>query len=84
MEVPRLGVELDVQLLVHATATATAMRDPSCSCDLCHSLWQCQIPDPLTEVRDQTLILMDTSQIRFPCATMGTPLNLIFCLRDVL
>ena len=34
---------------------------------------QCEIPDPLIEARDQTCILMDTSQIRFPCTTMGTP-----------
>ena len=42
MEVPRLGVELELQLLNSATATATL--DPSCISDLRHSLWA--IPDP--------------------------------------
>ena len=34
--------------------------------------------DRLSKVRDRTHILMDTSWIRFCCATMGTPLILIF------
>ena len=41
MEVPGLGVELELQLLAYAKATAT--QDLSCFCDLCCSLWQCQI-----------------------------------------
>jgi len=32
-------------------------------CNLHHSLWQCQIPNPLSEVRDQTCVLMDASQV---------------------
>ena len=71
MEVPRLGVESELQLLAYATATAT--QDPSYICDLHHILRQCQIPYPLSEARDQTCILMDTSRIHFCCATMGTP-----------
>ena len=35
MEVPRLGVSLELQLLDYATATATC--DPSCVCNLHHS-----------------------------------------------
>ena len=35
MEVPRLGVESELQQLASATATAT--QDPSCVCDLHHS-----------------------------------------------
>ena len=35
MEVPRLGVESELQL--PAYITATAMPDPSCVCDLHHS-----------------------------------------------
>ena len=31
------------------------------------------MPDPLSEARDQTFILMDTSQVRYPWTTMGTP-----------
>ena len=41
MEVLRLGVELELQLLAYATATAT--WDLSCVCDLYHSSWQCWI-----------------------------------------
>ena len=52
MEVPRLGVELALQL--PACTTATATPDPNCICDLCRSLWQCQILNPLSEARDQT------------------------------
>jgi len=68
MEIPRLGVESELQLLAYATATAT--RDPSHICD--HSSWQCWIPNPLSKTRDQTHILMDTSGIHFHCTTMGT------------
>ena len=48
MEVPRLGVELELQ--VPAYTTATAMRDPSRICDLRCSLWQCWVFKPLSEV----------------------------------
>ena len=41
--------------------TATATWDPSLICDLYHSSQQCQILNPLSEARDQTLILMDPS-----------------------
>ena len=71
MEVPRLGVQMELQLLAYTTATAT--RDPSCICDIHHSSQQRQIPDPLSEARDQTHILMGTSWIRFHCATTGFP-----------
>ena len=59
MEVPRLGVQSELYPL--ATATATAMWDPSHVCDLHHSSQQRQIPNPLSEARDQTHILMDPS-----------------------
>ena len=45
MEVPRLGVSSELQLLAYATATAT--RDLSCICDLHPSSWQRQILNPL-------------------------------------
>ena len=61
MKVPRLGVELEQQLLVYATDTA--MRDPSQVYNQYYSSWQCWILNPVNEARDQTLILMDTSQI---------------------
>ena len=61
MEVPRLGVELELQL--PAYAIATAMPDLSCVCDLHHSSQQHRILNLLSEVRDRTRILMDTSQV---------------------
>ena len=71
MEVPRLGVKSELQLPAYSTATAT--QDPSPICDLRHSSWQHWIQNPQTGTRDQTHIFMDTSQICFCCATMGTP-----------
>ena len=44
MEVPRPGVELELQLLAYATATL----DPSCIYELHCSLQQCQILNPLS------------------------------------
>ena len=35
-----------------------------CICDLHHSSWQRWILNPLNEARDQTGVLMDTSQVR--------------------
>ena len=61
VEVPRLGVQSELQLLAYATATAT--RDPSHICNLHHSSWRCWILNPLSEVRDRTCILMDGSQV---------------------
>ena len=42
-------------------------------CDLHHSSLQRQIPNPLSEARDQTRNLMVPSRIRFRCAMIGTP-----------
>ena len=50
MEVPRLGVESELQL--PAYTTAVAMPDLRWGCDLHHSLWQHWILNPLTEARD--------------------------------
>ena len=41
-----------------AYATATGMPDPSCICDLRHSLKKSCILNPLSMARDQTCILM--------------------------
>ena len=68
MEVPRLRVQLELQL--SASTTATAMQDPSCICNLHRSSGQ--ILNPLSKARDRTCVLMDTSQILFHCATTGT------------
>ena len=53
MEVPRLGVELELQLLDYTPGTAT--QDPSHICDLPHSSQQCQILNPMSKARDQNL-----------------------------
>ena len=50
MEVPRLGVESELQL--PAYTTATTIQDPSHIFDLHYSLQQRRIPDPLREARD--------------------------------
>ena len=70
MEVPRLGVKLELQLLGYATDIAA--RDLS-RVHLYHSSLQCLILNPLSKARDGTRVLMDTSRICFCCATMGTP-----------
>ena len=70
MDVPRLGVESELWL--QACTTATATPDPSHIWDLHHTSQQCQILNPLIKARDRTCVLMDTSQIRFRWATMGT------------
>ena len=61
MEVPRLGVDLELQLLAYATAIA--MGDPSHVCDLHHSSRQHRIFNSMSEARDRTCILMDPSQV---------------------
>ena len=61
MEVPGRGVESELQLLACTTTTATL--DLSCICDLCCSLWQHRILNPMSKARDQTCILMDTSWV---------------------
>ena len=59
MEVPRLGVKLDLQPPAYATATGT--QDLSLVCKLYCSSQQRQILNPLSRAGDQTLLLMDTS-----------------------
>ena len=61
MDIPRLGGKSELQL--PAYTTATAMLDLSNICDLHHSSWQHQIPNPLSKDRDQTCILMDTRKV---------------------
>ena len=66
-EVPRLGVELELQLPAYTTATAT--RDPSCICK------PHRILNPPSEARDGTRVLMAPTQICFRCARAGAPSN---------
>ena len=68
MEVPRLGVESELQLPAYITAT----QDLSCICDLHHNSRQCQIFSPLSKARDPTCILMHPSWVHYHCATLGT------------
>ena len=53
-------------------ATATATRDLSHVFDLHHSSRQCQLPSPLSNARNQTHILLDSSWICFRYAMKGT------------
>ena len=71
MEVPRLGVQSELLLSSYTTATATP--DPRHICNLHHSSQQRQILNPMSKARDQTCKLVVPGQIRFCCATMGTP-----------
>ena len=80
MEVPRLGVQSELQLL--AFTTATAMQDLSHVCDLHHRSQQHKILNPLSEARDQTCNLMVPGRICFHCATKGTPLAEICVIKD--
>ena len=69
MEVPRLGAERELQ--PPAYITATAVRDLSHVCHLHHSLPHPWSFNPLNEARDQTHILMTTSQVLNPPSHNG-------------
>ena len=71
MEIPRLGVESELQLPAYSIATAT--QDLNCICNLHHSWLQHRIFKPLNKARDWTQTLMDTSQVHYHWAMMGTP-----------
>ena len=72
MEVPRLGVESELQLPVYTTATATWGLSRICS--LRHGSWQHRILNWLSEARDWNCILMDPSRVHDHWATKGTPI----------
>ena len=63
MEIPGLGVDLELQLLAYTTATATAMQDLNQVSHLHHSSQQRRILNPLSEARDRTCNLMVPSRI---------------------
>ena len=82
MEVPRLGVESELKLLVYTIAIATG--DLSLGFELHYSSGQQQILSPRSKARDGTLILMDTSLVSFPLSQdknsiFITALNVIVC-----
>ena len=70
-EVPRLGVELELQLLPYTTATAA--QDLIHVCDLHPSWGQCWILNPLSKARDWIWVLRNASRFRYCWATTGTP-----------
>ena len=70
MDIPQLGVESELQLPAHTTATAT--KDPSHVCNPHHRSQQRWILNPLSEAWDGTHNLMVPSWIRFCCTTAGT------------
>ena len=49
------------------------MPDLSCVCNVHHSSQQHWILNPLSEAKDRTCVLVDTSQICFHYITTGTP-----------
>ena len=71
MDVPRLGVDSELQLLAYTTGTA--MPDPSYVCNLHPSSRQGRILNPLSKFSDRTWNLIVPSRIHFHCTTMGTP-----------
>ena len=76
MEVPRIGVQLGLQLPAYTTAT----QDPSRVCDQHHSSQQCQILNPLSEARDQTCNLVVPSWISFRCPGQELQGALLICV----
>ena len=64
MEVPRLGIELELPLLAYTTTAATL--DLSCICDLHQSSRQRRILNQLSEASYQTHILKDASRVHLP------------------
>ena len=79
MEVPRLGVKLELEPPVYTIATA--VRDPSRICDLHHSSQQHWILNSLSKARARTHIFMDTSQAHYGWAMMGIPVNFLWTER---
>ena len=61
MEVPRIGVQLELYPPAYTTATAT--RDLSRVCNLHCSSWQRWMLNPLSKARDPIRILMDATRV---------------------
>ena len=62
VEVPRLGVELELQLLAYTTATACGIRATPVTYTTAHG--KGRILQRLSEARNQTRIPTDTSWVR--------------------
>ena len=67
VEVPRLRIKLEVQLLACAIVT----QDPNHICNLRCSLWHHRILNPMSEAREETHVLMDTSWVLNPLSHNG-------------
>ena len=76
MEIPRLGVESELQLPAYTMATTPP--DLSHICNLQQISWQCWFLNSLSVARDQTCVLMDTSRVSYHWVTVGTPILFIF------
>ena len=59
MEVPGLGVKLELQL--RSTPQPQQHQIRAASSTLCHSVWQHQNLNPLSKARDQTCTLLETT-----------------------
>ena len=77
----RARVELEMQLLAYAAATAT--WDLSCISDLCGSLQQHGILNPLNQARDWRCILMDTGQVLNLMNHNGNSRNKFFKIQTI-
>ena len=63
--------------------TPTATWDVDCVCDLHHSSQQRWILNTLSEARDQTWVLMDTSRVCYPLSHSGNPQAGVFEIEKV-
>ena len=73
MEVPRLGVQSELQVPAYTTATATTTWDQSHVCNLHHSSRPHRILNPLSKARNWTRNLMFLVGFVNHWAIMGTP-----------
>jgi len=58
----------------------TEVSDPRCICNLCHSLWQCWILNPLRKARDPTCILLDDTSGSYTAEPQQEPLDFVLML----
>ena len=73
MEIPRLGVESELEPPAYATDTATPELSRICNLQHSSQFQQRWILNPLRKARDWTRNLMVPSRICFLCATTGMP-----------
>ena len=71
----RMGAAVEA----YATATVTGIWARARATAYAAACWQCQILIPLSEARNQTRVLMDTSGFLTYWATTGTPCQALLC-----